>query len=100
MVRQQRQVVRPAALVDRGFQRLMTMNFPHTVKRRNMDHTGSPDHYAARWASFLRRGSLAIAIPVRKENSKVSDHSQIPIELLNEFGNGLATMIPIIKKDT
>jgi len=41
MVRQQQQVVRPAALVDRVFQRLMTKNSPHTVTRgEKMDHTG------------------------------------------------------------
>lgn len=49
---------------------------------------------------LVEEGSLAIAIPVKKENSKASDHFQIPLELLNEFENGLATMIPIIKKDT
>lgn len=65
-----------------------------------MDHTGFTRSLRCSLGQLSEEGSLAIAIPVRKKNSKVSDHSQIPIELLNEFGNGLATMILTIKKDT
>lgn len=65
-----------------------------------MDHTGFTRPVRCSLGQLSEEGVIGNSHPVRKKNSKVSDHSQILIELLNKFGNGLATMIPIIKQDT